>query len=421
MPPQAREIKEKMAVMAMDIIGPLPRTERGNEYILSMIDLSTRWAEAIPLRTTTSEEIAHTMVGEWITRYGMPVEILTDQGPNMVGAVMRQCLRDMCIKPKRSSPEHPAGNGAVERFNGTIGRIITRLVLENQKDWDDLLPYALQAYRGNHHRIVGMSPAEALMGHRMRTIVDVVLPEMLTTRLDNVPYNMLTREEQHMKRMETQRQVRTNLEAEQQRLARGEGDHPTFSSGTRVWIYHPTRVRTKWEASWTGPGEVVRQTSPVNVLVREPMGNGVEKTHILHVSRLKVCVERKPRRTDFPEILLWEPVDEADSGLMETEEPHGGVDEPEPELMEGRLFYEVERVVGHATTRVVTGKGGWRRGRVLYHVKFVGYPVSEEDWYEASGLKRCPGLVKDYRAQFGTAMPTCDGDLGGSPKDLWEM
>ena len=82
MPPQAREIKEKMAVMAMDIIGPLPRTERGNEYILSMIDLSTRWAEAIPLRTTTSEEIAHTMVGEWITRYGMPVEILTDQGPN---------------------------------------------------------------------------------------------------------------------------------------------------------------------------------------------------------------------------------------------------------------------------------------------------------------------------------------------------
>jgi len=361
LPPREREIKEKLVVVAMDIIGPMPRTEKGNEYILSIVDLHTRWAEAVPLKTATSEEIAHALIKEWISRYGVPMEILTDQGPNMIGAVMRQCLQEMSIRAKRSSPEHPAANGAVERFNGTIGRILTRLVLENQMDWDDVLPFALQAYRANHHRIMDMSPAEALYGQRLRTLVDVILPELLTTNLSHVPYHMMSLVEQRAKQADIQQQVRRNLESEQQRLMRNEGDYPVFLAGTRVWIYHPARIRQKLEAAWKGPAEVIKQTSPVNVLIREPLGNGSEKTHILHVSRLKACIERKPRRTDFPEVLLWDSMfdEEQDSDLVG--QPSADNQREAPEEIEGRLYYVVEGIVGHMTTKIRTSLGKFRR------------------------------------------------------------
>ena len=109
---------------------------------------------------------------------------------------MRQCLQEMSIRAKRSSPEHPAANGAVG-FNGTIGRILTSLVLEKQKDWDDVLPFALQAYRANHNRF--MSTAEALYGQRLRTLLDVILPELLTTNMSDVPYHVMSLLEQRAK------------------------------------------------------------------------------------------------------------------------------------------------------------------------------------------------------------------------------
>ena len=55
-------IDEPFSRVAMDIVGPLPRSRSGNQYVLVLCHYSTRYPEAIPLRTIDAETIALELV-----------------------------------------------------------------------------------------------------------------------------------------------------------------------------------------------------------------------------------------------------------------------------------------------------------------------------------------------------------------------
>ena len=62
----------------MDLVGPLPRTKAGNRHILVLMDYSTRWPEAIPLRNTDSKTIAYE-IAALFARVGVPEELIVAQ------------------------------------------------------------------------------------------------------------------------------------------------------------------------------------------------------------------------------------------------------------------------------------------------------------------------------------------------------
>ena len=67
--------------IAMDIVGPLPRSRSGNQYILVICDYASRYPEAVPLRRIDAQNVAEELV-KLFSRVGIPSEILTDQGSN---------------------------------------------------------------------------------------------------------------------------------------------------------------------------------------------------------------------------------------------------------------------------------------------------------------------------------------------------
>ena len=67
--------------VAVDIMGPLPRTDNDNECLLVVGDYFTKWAEAYPLKDHTAQSVADVMVGEFVACYGLP-EVYT---PTRVG------------------------------------------------------------------------------------------------------------------------------------------------------------------------------------------------------------------------------------------------------------------------------------------------------------------------------------------------
>ena len=156
-------IAESFRRIAMDIVGPLPRSRSGNRYILVICDYSTRYPEAVPLCNITAETIAEELM-KLFARVGIPEEILTDQGSNFTSEVLKELYRCLHIRAIRTSPYHPQTDGLVERFNGTLKNMIKKFVTEKDKDWDKLLPYLLFGYREVPHASTGFSSFELLYG-----------------------------------------------------------------------------------------------------------------------------------------------------------------------------------------------------------------------------------------------------------------
>ena len=87
----------------MDILGPLPRSHRGHKYILVLCDYGTRYPEAVPLKSITAKTIADELV-QIFSRYGIPAEVLTDQGLNFMSKLLAEVYRLLGIQHIKTSP-----------------------------------------------------------------------------------------------------------------------------------------------------------------------------------------------------------------------------------------------------------------------------------------------------------------------------
>ena len=106
-------LSEPFKRIAMDIIGPLPRSRSGKRYVLVICDCATRYSEAIPLHSTDASHIAEELMGVF-ARVGIPSEILTDQGNNFTSRLLTELYQMLHIHRIRTIPYHPQTDGLVE-------------------------------------------------------------------------------------------------------------------------------------------------------------------------------------------------------------------------------------------------------------------------------------------------------------------
>jgi len=76
---------------AFDFIGLLPTTKRGNQYILTVMDLGSDWtiAQVIP---HWSQQAVVDLLQYIMTTYGKPVTLLTDNGEEFMGYLIQNLL-----------------------------------------------------------------------------------------------------------------------------------------------------------------------------------------------------------------------------------------------------------------------------------------------------------------------------------------
>eukprot|EP00253_Pinus_taeda_P016593 PITA_16593 len=98
------------------------------------------------------------------TRFGVPREIVTDQGSQFTSNLMEKLMEEYKIKHRKSTPYHPQENGQVESTNKVLERIITKTVHLHRRDWAEGLPEALWAYRTTWRNTIGHSPYELVYG-----------------------------------------------------------------------------------------------------------------------------------------------------------------------------------------------------------------------------------------------------------------
>ncbi len=132
--------------IAMDIVGPLPKSKQGHRYILVVCDYATRYPEAIPLKKFTAPVVADELI-EIFFRHGKPQEILTDQGTNFTSQLLTEIYKMIGTKAIKTTPYHPQTDGLVERFNQILKQMLKKLIDGEGREWHKLIPYVLFAYR----------------------------------------------------------------------------------------------------------------------------------------------------------------------------------------------------------------------------------------------------------------------------------
>ena len=102
------------------------------------------------------------------TRIGFPSEILTDLRSQLMSEVMKEVSRLLPIHMLNTTPYHPMCKGLVEKFNGTLKRMLRKVCSEKPKDWDRYIPALLFAYIEAPQESLGFSPFELLYGRTVR-------------------------------------------------------------------------------------------------------------------------------------------------------------------------------------------------------------------------------------------------------------
>ena len=98
------EVKHPWSRVAIDIVDFLRTSSSGHKYILTIIDILTRWLIAVPLRNQNANTIARALIDHLITEHGYSLELLSDQGPNFMSNVKTELTSFLGIKKITSLP-----------------------------------------------------------------------------------------------------------------------------------------------------------------------------------------------------------------------------------------------------------------------------------------------------------------------------
>ena len=154
-------IGEPFERIAMEVIGPLPKTAARKQFVLVISDYATCYPEAYAMTTITATSVAEKLM-DLFSSHGVPREILTDQATNFMLELLQELHKLLGIKSIRTSLYHPQTDGLVERFNQTLKHVMKKVLMTDCRSWDKLLPLVLFAYHEVPQEATGFSTLELI-------------------------------------------------------------------------------------------------------------------------------------------------------------------------------------------------------------------------------------------------------------------
>ena len=276
----------------IDIMGPLPRSNRGNCYVLVMVCQFSKWVEIAALPDQQAETVARAMIDNLISRFGCPRLIFSDQGSNFIGGLFTELCERLGIEKKRTTAYHASANGQVERLNRVLGQAIRAVISScektDQTTWDERLQLIAGAIRSTLNRSTGFTPNKLMLGREVTQPLELLL-------------GIEHREEatsEYVKALEEDMRVsheaaRTALKSEQKRRKKDYSVstyETSYEVGDAVLLANSaTKIGQckKLKALWLGPFLIERKISPVLFQIASQ-----KRSQIVHHDRLRPCRDR---------------------------------------------------------------------------------------------------------------------------------
>lgn len=174
-----------MERISIDTVGPLPKSSRGYEYILVIIDNFSRFVELYPLMSVGAGEAAERLL-EYTSRYGQPLQILSDGGTQFLNETVKALCNLMKVDSIVATPYSKQENGMVERANKEVLRHLRAFIADSKvlESWPLALPLVQRIMNATTHSVLGVSPAEIVFGSSTRLDRRVLIDDVPNENYD---------------------------------------------------------------------------------------------------------------------------------------------------------------------------------------------------------------------------------------------
>ncbi|GFX35413.1 retrovirus-related Pol polyprotein from transposon 412 [Trichonephila clavipes] len=156
-------------IVTLDLLGPYPASRmRRNQYVLVITDHFSNWAKIIPLKKASARAIADTLFDNYLSRYGAPVKLISDNGPQFTSDIFKHLSDRLGIIHVKTVVYRPQAN-RTERLNRDHVQMIANYVNDQHNTWDQFLREFAYAIRTAVNETTGKNPAELFLGRKLTT------------------------------------------------------------------------------------------------------------------------------------------------------------------------------------------------------------------------------------------------------------
>ena len=358
--PFTRASYHPMEVLNIDTIGPLPKDDFGNEYILVIIDCFSRWVELFAIPDTSALGAAQALL-QHCGRFGVPALIRSDRGSQFVNGLIEQLSVLLVTDQDLTTAYSKELNAIVERVNKEVMRHLRAIVYDDRvfNKWStNQLPLVMRILNSEEKTRTGVSPAELLFGNA------VDLGRYLLFRPTQAPdpdrdlnehlQQMLERQAAYIKvAQETQNEFDTH------HMSRNDPELSDFPVNSYVLWNNPAGGRNKIQTKLQGPYQVVGRQND-DIVMQDLITHKEVITHISNVREFLFDSER----TDPKEV-----------------------------AMHSSQEFVIDSILEHSFT-----DNKRRRGTLVFKVRWQGYTPEHDSWEPFKYLRDTEQLHAYLRA-----------------------
>ena len=343
-----------MERLNIDTIGPLKSDERGNEYIIAIIDCFTRWIGLYPVRNTSAECAVDALI-EHFGIFGCPAQLLSDNGSQFVNNLIKEFTKLIGTEHVTTMAYSKEENAIIERSNKESMRHLKNLIMEykDTTKWNRYSKLAQRILNATVHESIGVSPAQLLFGNAIDldrglfTPIEPMFESDVPTAISQWAMEMLNMQRELMLQAKEVQEKRDS-----KNIKRRTPEILTeFPVNSYVLIGYPTSSHhkgppTKFHANLKGPMQVVKSEG-ARYTVRNLVTKKLEDYHITLLREFK-----------FDDRIV----------------------DPIKIAMCDEQFYEVEKVLEH--------RGSFdNKKNLFFKVKWFGYENEDNTWEPWKNLR----------------------------------
>ena len=141
-------ITQRLARFYVDCV-KLTKGKDGHQYVFTLLDASTRWFEAFPMRQATSRNVARILEQEIFPRYGYQLLFISDQGKEFKAKLIENLMKEYAQKHYFGTAYHPNSNSVERAHRSLVSALRAELADRDwrKERWVECLPRALATMR----------------------------------------------------------------------------------------------------------------------------------------------------------------------------------------------------------------------------------------------------------------------------------